>query len=168
MNQDIVMNDKNNIIYETFVKYKNSKSDYLLNIANNNIIIYKKKGILNKKFKETIRILIDDIKIVGNKIKVEQKKNTIKISTFEEDYVFELNSVIDAKKLKEEIIKTKTGTGLLERTSKKVLNVSNIAQNSIKVVGGVATAFVGTYKIVKDNKKVFKDVAKTVKNIIKK
>lgn len=165
MNENISeINEK--IIFEVLVKYQ--KSDVLLKLTNKNIILEKKKGIFKKKYKIIENILIDHIKVVGDKIKIEHKKKVLKIYTNENEFEFVFENTADARKVLQLIIEFKTGSNLLERTSKKVVKISNVAKKSVKAIGTASIAVVGTYKMIKDNKDVVVDAAKTVKSLFKK
>jgi len=165
------MNENNNeinekIIFEALVKY--GKSDVLLKLTNKNIILEKEKGVFKKKYKIIENIFIDDIKVVGDKIKIEHKKKVLKIYTNEKEIEFVFENTADARKVSQLIIELKTGSNLLERTSKKVVKISNVAKKSVKAIGTASIAVVGTYKMIKDNKDVVVDAAKTVKSLFKK
>ena len=161
-----IINEK--IIFESLVQYRKSKSDILLKLTNQNIILEKKKGLFKKKYKRIENILVEEIKVVGDKVKVEHKKKLLKIYTNEKEFEIVFNNTNEARKVKELIIELKTGSNLLERTSKKVVKISNVAKKSVKAIGGATIAIVGTYKAIKDNKDVVLDAAKTVKSLLKK
>ena len=161
-----IINEK--IIFESLVQYKKSKFDVLFKLTNSNIILEKKKGLLNKKYKKIESILIEDIKVVGDKVKIEHKKKFLKIYTNEKEFEIIFENIATARKVTKLIIELKTGSNLLERTSKSVVKISNAAKKSVKAIGGATIAVVGTYKVIKDNKDVVIDAAKTVKSLLKK
>ena len=163
-NNSSTINEK--IIFEALVKYGNS--DVLLKLTNKNLILEKKKGLFKKKYKIVENILAEDIKVVGDKVKIEQKKKVLKICTNEKEFEIVFENTADARKAAQLIIELKTGSSLLERTSKKVVKISNVAKKSVKAIGTASIAVVGTYKAIKDNKDVVLDAAKTVKSFFKK
>lgn len=161
-----IINEK--IIFESLVQYGKSKTDILLKLTNKNIILEKKKGLIKKKYKKVENILIEEIKVVGDKVKVEHKKKILKINTNENEFEIIFNNTSEARKVKELIIELKTGSNLLERTSKRVIKISNVAKKSVKAIGGATIAVVGTYKVIKENKDIVVGAAKTVKSLLKK
>ena len=151
MNQNNnVINEK--IIFEALVKYGKSKFDILLKLTNQNLILEKKKGVFKKKYKIIENIIIDDIKVVGDKVKIEHKKKTLKIYTDKKEFEITFNSASEARKIKGLIIELKTGSNLLERTSKKIVKISKVAKKSVQAIGGATIAVVGTYTAIKENK----------------
>ena len=156
------------IIIEVLVKYGISKHDILLKLTNQNLILEKKKGLFKKKYKILEKIGIDEIKVVGDKVKIEHKKRVLKIYTNEKEFEFIFENTVDARKVAKLITDLKTGSSLFERTSKNVVKISNAAKKSAKVIGGATIAVVGACKAIKDNKDVVIDAAKTVKSILRK
>lgn len=163
MNSVEVQND--NVIFECMVSLKNEKYDTLLSLNDKHLLFKKKKGLFKRKYKVIKDILITDIKVVNDKVKIEQKKNKITVYTKDAEVCFTCEKFIDAKKVEEEINKIILGENFLERTVKiggKVL------KNVVQTAGVVAVAATGIYKAVKENKEVLKEASKVVKNIIKK
>ncbi len=145
------------ILMEKNVSFNNSKFDVLLSITETRMIFQKKKGLFKKKYKVVKSIIIDDIKIVDDKVKIDQKKNKIIICTKDDEITFYANSMTEAKVIVEELYKNIFGENFLERTSKKGIHILNVVKNTAKIVGGVAIATVGAYKAIKDNKEVIKN-----------
>lgn len=82
-------------------------------------------------------------------------------------YKFVCGSVIEAKLIIEEIIKIKTGENLLERTSGKVVKMSNVISKTVGAVTG-AVASVGLVAVtINKNKKAIMKAVKTIKNMLK-
>ena len=76
--------------------------------------------------------------------------------------------VIEAKLIIEEITKIKTGENLLERTSGKVVKISNGISKTVGAVTG-AVASVGLAAVtINKNKKTIVKAVKTIKNMLKK
>lgn len=113
--------EEENILLEMFVKLENEKNDTLLTITEKNIYFEQKKGIIKKKYKRVKRVLIDNIKIVKDKVKVEREKNKVAIYTKNDRICFTCSNIIDTTKVIELITKQRLGSGLLERFSKKGL-----------------------------------------------
>ncbi len=157
----------NPIIFECMVSLKNNQYDTLLSLTEKDLLLQKKKGLFHKKYKVIHDILITDIKVVKDEVKVKQDKNKVTICTQNDEMYFTCENVMDAKKLVEEINKLILGEDFLMRTAKKGAKVMNFAKNTVQAVGLVAVATAGVCKAVKDNKKVFKETAKTIKNLIK-
>ena len=156
------------IIFETVVKYGKSKCDILLKLTKYNLILEKKKGLFKKKYKVIENIRIDDIKVVGDKVKIEHKKKVLKIYTNEKDFEIIFNSNNETRKIMDLIIELKTGSNLLERTSKKIVKISNAAKKSVKAIGGATIAVATTYTVIKENKDKVIEVAKNVGSLLKK
>lgn len=158
----------NKILFEGMVALDNAKFDILLTITEKHLLFQKKKGIFKKKYKIIKDILIDDIKVIKDKVKIEQKKNKITIYTKDDKFDFACNNMIEAKKIIEEINELILGENFLERASKKGIKVLNFAKNTVKIVGGVALATAGVYNAIKENKDTIKDTTKTMIDFIKK
>lgn len=155
-------------IFEAVVKYGKSKFDILLKLTKQNLILEKKKGLFKKKYRIIENILIDDIKVVGDKVKIEHKKKVLKIYTNEKEFEIIFNSNNEVRKITELIVELKTGSNLLERTSKKIVKISNVAKKSVKAIGGATIAVTGAYTAIKENKEKVIEVAKTVGSLFKK
>lgn len=160
--------EEENILLEMFVKLENEKNDTLLTITEKNIYFEQKKGIIKKKYKRVKRVLIDNIKIVKDKVKVEREKNKVAIYTKNDRICFTCSNIIDTTKVIELITKQRLGSGLLERFSKKGIKILNITKNTVMILGGTALAVKGTVEVFKNNKDIIKDAAKSVISIIKK
>lgn len=158
----------NKIIFECMISLKSDTYDILLSLTEKNLLFEKKKGLFHKKYKIVNDILITDIKVVNDKVQIKQSKNKIIIYTRNDEIYFTCESVIEAKKLVEEINKLILGENFLDRTVKKGVKVLNVTKNVAKAVGLVAVATAGAYKAIKANKKVLKETAKTITNFIKK
>lgn len=156
------------IIFEAVVKYGKSKNDVLLKLTKYNLVLEKKKGLFKKKYKVIENICIDDIKVVGDKVKIEHKKKILKIYTNEKEFEIVFNSNNEVRKITELIVELKTGSNLLERTSKRIVKISNVAKKSVKAIGGATIAVAGAYTAIKENKDEVIKVAKTVGTLFKK
>ena len=116
-NNNSELNSK--IIYEAMISLKNNRYDVLLSINEKHLLFQKKKGFINKRYKVIKDILLKDIKIVNEKVKIEQKKNNIVIYTNDEKVEFKCNNAIEGKLIIEHINKLLLKENFLERTSKK-------------------------------------------------
>lgn len=158
----------NNIIFECMVSLQNNKYDILLSLTEKNLLLKKKKGLFHKTYKVIIDILITDIKVVNEKVRIEQNKNRVTIYTQNDEFHFNCENVVDAKKLIEEINKLILGEGSFERSTKKVVKVMNKTKHIAQVVGSVAITTAATFKVIYNNKEKLKDAVKTITNFIKK
>ena len=159
-NNNSELNSK--IIYEAMISLKNNRYDVLLSINEKHLLFQKKKGFINKRYKVIKDILLKDIKIVNEKVKIEQKKNNIVIYTNDEKVEFKCNNAIEGKLIIEHINKLLLKENFLERTSKKGIKILNVTKNTAKIVGGVALAVAGTYSAIKENKELIKDAVNTL------
>lgn len=104
--------------------------------------------------------------MINDKVQVNNKNTEVEIETNNKIYKVVCNNKIEAKKLTEEIIKIKTGSNLIERTSSKVVKIGKSVVKTATTIDG-AVASVGAVAINKNKEEIVKAV-KTVKNIIKK
>lgn len=160
-----VVNEK--VFFEALVKYRNSKFNILLNITNQNIILEKKKGFIKKEYKVIEKICIDDIKIINDKVKIEHKKNILYIHTKNKKFKIIFGGSSEARKAMGLIINIKTGSTLLERTSKKVVKFTKTTGRSVKAIAGVALVLTDKYTLIKENKKVLIDTIKKFRTLLK-
>lgn len=155
------------ILYEVLVKYIGSKFDTKLILTDKRIIFERKKGLFNKQYKIVDEINISDIRLNKNKLLIKNTGSTVVIEANTKIYKFVCGSVIEAKLIIEEIIKIKTGENLLERTSGKVVKMSNVISKTVGAVTG-AVASVGLVVVtINKNKKTIMKAVKTVKNMLK-
>ena len=166
MNNNEVKTD--NIIFECMIALKNEKYNVLLSLTEKDLFFKKKKGIFQKKYKIINDISINNIKVINEKVKIEQKKNKITIYTQDDEVCFFCENVIDSKRIVEEINKLILGENFLKRTSKKGVKALNIVKDTAKVVGGLAIASAGAYEAIKENKDSIKQAAKSIVSIFKK
>jgi len=146
-------------LHKTIVKYRNI--DTQLTLTNKRLIFEQEKGLFRKKMKPIETILIDNIKMDNDKVKIEQNNKIVILQTNVKDVSFICNNLLDARKIVEKIISTKTGESVLDRVSDKT---KKIAENATKVV--VATGALAT-AIVKNRKTILK-AFKTIASIFKK
>ena len=146
-------------LHKTIVKYRNI--DTQLTLTNKRLIFEQEKGLFRKKMKPIETILIDNIKMDNDKVKIEQNNKIVILQTNAKDVSFICNNLLDARKIVEKIISTKTGESVLDRVSDKT---KKIAENATKVV--VATGALAT-AIVKNRKTILK-AFKTIASIFKK
>lgn len=164
--EEIELDEK--ILYEVLVKYIGTKFDTKLTLSNKKITFERKKGLFNKKYKIIDEININDIRLNKNKLLIKNTGSTVVIEANTKTYKFVCNSVIEAKLIIEEITKIKTGENLLERTSGKVVKISNGISKTVGAVTG-AVASVGLAAVtINKNKKTIVKAVKTIKNMLKK
>jgi len=158
----------NKILLESMVAYNNGRFDTLLTINEKHILLQRKKGLFKKKYKVIKDIPINTIKVINDKVKIEQKKNKITIYTTDEKVNFKCSNFIESKKIVEEINKQILGENFLERVSKKSVKTLKTIKKTAKIIGGVALAGVSAYTAVKENKDKIIDAAKTIVDVVKK
>ena len=92
----------------------------------------------------------------------------VTIETFKKTYKITCNNIMESKKLIEEIIKFKTGSTFIERTSAKVIKFTKeVAKTATTIGGTVASVGVVATTINKNKKEIIK-AAKTIKELLKK
>lgn len=156
-------NSNNKIFFDGIVSLDNDNFDTLLTITEKDILFQKKKGIFKKRYKIVKDILISDIKVIKDKVKIEQKKNNLIIYTKDDKFTFATKNVVEAKRIVEEIYKIIFGEYFLVRNSKKGIKFLNSAKNAVEIIGGIVIAVSGTYNAIKKNKDT---IQKTIKNMI--
>lgn len=149
----------NNLVFRTFVKFKR-KENIRLTVTNANLIFEEEKGIFKKKFKSIEEIDIRRIVVYKDKVQIKHKKNNISIETFDKTINFECKDILEATKVKEEILSI-MGYNVLERTKNKVNKLSGI----VKGVGAITAAAVAIPKGIKVINKNKKEIVNTIKNI---
>lgn len=120
--------------YECDIKILNKPAKFIL--TNKNIIIKKEKGLFFKKLKETDRISLDDIKISGDNVGIKQSHNQITIQSTQKNITFDCASSLEAIKIYEKLVGTKTGKSIAERGYLKFKNWQKTA------LGGLVTGTV--------------------------
>ena len=134
MDGDII---KDKVMFEGLVAYKNNKFDTLLTINEKHLLFEKKKGLLKKKYVVVKDVLLDDIKVIKDNVKIEQKKYDVTISLKNENVLFTCESVREAKKVVSEIKKILVGDAKKGKFMK-------IAKGTAGVIGAaVASGVVG-------------------------
>lgn len=150
------------ILYNSLVKVGEDSYNTKLTLTNKNIIFEQEKGVFKKKFKLVQKIEIDRIKMYKDKVQIKQNKSTISIQTIDKTISFTCDNMIEARKLIGYITSVKTGTNILERTTKKAGDVKKV----LKAVGGVSTAAVGTFVTIKEVKNNGKELVQILKSFI--
>lgn len=154
-------------VYEIFVKYIGNSFDTRLILTNKKIIFERKKGLFNKQYKVIDLINLNDIRLNKNKMQIKNDGPIVMIEGNGKNYRFVCNSTIEAKLIIEEIVKIKTGENLLERTSGKVVKISNgISKTAGAITGAVASVGLAAVTIKKNKKTILKTI-KTIKNMFK-
>lgn len=151
------------ILFENFVKYGKIKQKVKLILTNKNLILEKEKGIFKKKMHVIEKIAITKIKIYKNKVQIKQKKNIISMQTFDKNIEFTCENMFEAKKVFEEIINTRTDSNLLDRSTQKVNNATNI----IKGFVGLATAIAAIPPAITELNKRKKEIISFLKRLKK-
>ena len=149
----------NKVLLECMVSLKKNKYNVLLTLTEEHILL-QKKGTITKKYKRIKDILIEDIKRIKDKAKIERMQNKVTIYTKENEFFFICENKTEAKKIVEEMNKLVLGEDALERTAKKSLRVLGKVKKTAKTVGGVALATAGTYKALKETTKILTEVVK--------
>ena len=161
-------NNEIKILYEIIVKYDKAKFDTRLTITEKKIILEKKKGLFKRKYKVIDLINMDDIRTHNDNVQVTNKKTEVEIETNNKTYRFVCNSIIEAKKLTEEIIKIKTGLNLLERTSGKVAKAGKSVVKTIGKIGGAVASMGAVVIAINENKEKIVKTLAAIKDLLKK
>ena len=158
-------NSQEKKLYETIVKYKSLKFDTKLKITDKRVILEKKYGFFKKKYKVVDTINIEDIIVDNNKSKIEIDDSIISIEIIDKTVEVTCKNFKEAKKIKNEIIKIKDDSNLLEKVVGKVEKTS---KNVGKSIVGTVTAIGGAAYVINKNKKEITKALKTIKEFIKK
>lgn len=159
--RDNNLNSHEKKLYETIVKYKSFNFDTKLKITDKRIVFEKKYGFFKKKYKVVDTINIEDIIVDNNKCKIEINDSILSLETINKTVKFTCKNSKETKKIKNEIIKIKENSNLLEKVEKTSKNVSKAIVGTVTAVGGVAV-------VINKNKKEIIKALKTIKEIIKK
>lgn len=142
------------IVYEGFVKFGKMNSNVKFTLTSRNMIFEKRGGMFKKKLRVIENIQIDKIKMYKNKVQIKQKKSRIIIQTFDKNIEFTCNGIFEAKKIITEIINIKTGSNLLDRTTKRANNATKVVKGAIKLTAAVAAIPPALSQLNKNKKKV--------------
>ena len=137
MNEEV---KKDKIMYECMVSLKSAKYDTLLSLTEKHLFFKKKKGLFQKKYKVIKDILITDIKVIKNKVKIEQDNNKIIVHTKDTEIYFTCESAAEAKKLVTEISNAALGGSSFKRFKDKSTKVISDVSKAIEAVGSIAEA----------------------------
>ena len=137
MNEEV---KKDKIMYECMVSLKSAKYDTLLSLTEQHLFFKKKKGLFQKKYKVIKDILITDIKVIKNKVKIEQDSNKITVHTKDTEIYFTCKSAAEAKKLVTEISNAALGGSSFKRFKDKSTKVISDVSKAIEAVGSIAEA----------------------------
>ena len=146
-------------LHRMMVKYRNVDTQLIL--TDKRLVFEQEKGFFKKKMKIVETILMDNIKMYNDKVKIEQNNKTVVVETNLKDVSFVCDNIIDARNVVEKIINIKTGTSTFDRVSDKTRKIAENATKVVVATGALATA------IVKNRKTIVK-AAKTVVSIFKK
>lgn len=136
-----------------------------MKITDKRLVLEKKYGFFKKKYKVVSTINIEDIIIDNNKCKIEIDDSIISIETIDKIIEFTCKNLKEAKKIKNEIIKIRDDSNLLEKVVGKVEKTSKNVGKS--VVGTVTAIGLAAHEINKHKEEIAKAL-KTIKEIIKK
>ena len=100
---DVETKKKDKVMYEGYVSLNNKDLDTLLIINESKLIFQKKKGLLIKKDVVIKEILLDDVKVIKNRTKIEVEKERVLIYTSSGEVKFSCEKEKDAKKVVSEI-----------------------------------------------------------------
>ena len=152
---------KDKVMYEGNVSLNNKDFDTTLIINESRLIFQKKKGLLVKKDVIVKEVLLDDVKVIKDRAKIEVEKERVLIHTNSGEVKFSCEKENDAKKIVSEI------KNLLEGPAKKE-KMMNFAKGAATIAGAVG-AGVGTVAGgVKLASKLDKDSIKKVLNAAEK
>ena len=146
---------KEKILFECAVSANNKQFDTLLILSNLKITFEKKKGLIKKKYVTVDEVLLEDIKIIKNKVSIEQDNSKVTLNLKEDKVYFYCESEKEAKKIVSEIKKILLGPIKKEK-------FLMVAKGAAGIVGAAITsgAVVDAVNAVKD--KDIKSAAKAV------
>ena len=152
----------NNILFEGIIKYKKDKFDTKLIIDDKSVIL-KKKKLFSNNYKIIDSFDIKDIIIYKDKVKISNNKNNISIKT----YIFTCDNSKDTKKVIDLLLSIRTGKTKIERISSKSIKTSKDVVKVIKAIKGIGSAALILAASINKNKKEFKKLYESIKNIKK-
>lgn len=158
---DVETKKKDKVMYEGYVSLNNKDLDTLLIINESKLIFQKKKGLLIKKDVVIKEILLDDVKVIKNRTKIEVEKERVLIYTSSGEFKFSCEKEKDAKKVVSEI------KNLLEGPAKKE-KMMNFAKGAATIAGAVGAGVGTVVGGVKLASKLDKDSVKKVLNAAEK
>ena len=153
-----ILDNDEAIIYKKKVTYKNS-SNVLLTITSKRLV-FEKKRLFIDKYKVIDTFLMNDIILYKDQVQIKQRNKTLLIQTTKKLLSIKTDSIIDSTKIKEEIIKIKTGNNIIERNS---LNLKKLFKKTNNLLGEVVLIGASAYGIAKNGKKIYEVGKKTIK-----
>lgn len=156
----------NNILFEGIIKYKKDKFDTKLIIDDKSVIL-KKKKLFSNNYKIIDSFDIKDIIIYKDKVKISNNKNNISIKTNNKTYIFTCDNSKDTKKVIDLLLSIRTGKTKIERISSKSIKTSKDVVKVIKAIKGIGSAALILAASINKNKKEFKKLYESIKNIKK-
>ena len=156
----------NNVLFETVIKYRKDKFNTKL-IIDDKSVIFEKKRLFSNNYKIIDSFDIKDIVIYKDKVKISNNKNIVSIKTNNKTYNFTCNSSKDSKKIIDIILSIRTGKTKIERISSKSIKTSKDVVKVIKAIKGIGSAALVLAASINKNKKEFKKLYDTIKNIKK-
>lgn len=158
------------ILFETTVALKKDDYDTLLTLTEKQLLLRKKKGLIQKKNKVVKTIALSDIKIIKDKVHIERQEEKVILHLKDNNFEFICLDKKQSKKLVDEISEAILGEDKIDRAInkadkavQKLKKVANVIGDAAGVVGTVGAAIT-----LKDNPKKFKEIGKKAINIIKK
>ena len=156
----------NNILFEGIIKYKKDKFDTKLIIDDKSVIL-KKKKLFSNNYKIIDSFDIKDMIIYKDKVKISNNKNNISIKTNNKTYIFTCDNSKDTKKVIDLLLSIRTGKTKIERISSKSIKTSKDVVKVIKAIKGIGSAALILAASINKNKKEFKKLYESIKNIKK-
>lgn len=156
----------NNFLFEGIIKYKKDKFDTKLIIDDKSVIL-KKKKLFSNNYKIIDSFDIKDIIIYKDKVKISNNKNNISIKTNNKTYIFTCDNSKDTKKVIDLLLSIRTGKTKIERISSKSIKTSKDVVKVIKAIKGIGSAALILAASINKNKKEFKKLYESIKNIKK-
>ena len=87
---------KEKILFECAVSANNKQFDTLLILSNMRITFEKKKGLIKKKYVTVDEVLLEDIKLIKNKVSIEQENSKVTLNLKEDKVYFYCESEKEA------------------------------------------------------------------------
>ena len=161
---------KEKILYEATVALKKEEFYTLLSLTESKITFEQKKGLIKKTNKIIKTISLEDIKIIKDKVQIEQQDQKVIIKTKNENHEILFQNKKEAKKFIEEIKEAIYGEDYIDRAINKADKAVKKIKKAANVIGEVAdiAGTVGASVALKNNPKKIKELGELAINMIKK
>ena len=119
------------ILCENTVTSKNYKGNLLLTLTSQKIIVEKEKGIFKKEKVLLDTIELNTVKFYNEAAQIKQKGTDVVIQSTVGNISFTFSGILEARKFTGKIIDAVTGTTLAKRSSDKVKDAFELADDTL-------------------------------------